>query len=69
MLILVCSTGLPIKDETTETTVRKNEIDTICFLIFMNSCNYKLISFFAKSINKPLKDLIQGRGLDFNLGS
>ena len=38
---------------------RLSGISTVCFLIFMISCNYKLGSFFAKSLNQPFKDHIQ----------
>ena len=40
-------------------------IFTVCFLIYMIPCNCKLVSFFAKSLNKPLKD----RRLNLTLGS
>ena len=49
------STGLSTKNKTSETT--------ICFFIFMISCLYKLLSFFAKSLNKPFKYYMQGRRL------
>ena len=42
-------------------------ISTARFLIFMVRCNCKLLSFFAKSIKKPLKDYIQGGRLDLTL--
>ena len=41
---------------------------TVYFLIFIVSFNYKLLSFFSKSLNKPLKDYIQDRRLNLNLG-
>ena len=44
-------------------------IFTICSLIYVFPCNYKLLFFFAKSSNKPYIDHIQGRRLNFNLGS
>ena len=34
---------------------------TVIFLIVLVPWNCKLVSFFAKSLNKPVKDFIQGR--------
>ena len=48
------STGLPTKDETSETIVRK-----LCCLVYL--CNFELVIFFAKSYKYPLEDNIQGR--------
>ena len=36
-------------------------ICTVCFLIFMIPSNYKLVSIFVQSLNRPLKDFIEGR--------
>ena len=46
-------TGLPTKDETSETTYR---IYTVSFHIFVILCNRKYGSFFSSSLNKPLED-------------
>ena len=39
-------------------------IITVCLLIFTISFNCKLVSFFAKSLNQPLKDNLLGKRLD-----
>ena len=44
-------------------------IFTVCFIIFMISCNFKLVSFFDKSLNKPLKDYLLGKRLNLTEGS
>ena len=44
-------------------------IYNVCFFIFMIPCNYKLLSFFIKSLNKLFKDNIQGITPNLNLGS
>ena len=64
--IVYLITGLPIKDETSETTLRN--IFSLCFLIFMILCNCKLVCFCTKSFNKPLDNYIyKGRILIINL--
>ena len=42
-------TGLPIKDETLEMTVRN--VRNVCFLMFLILCNCKLICLFVKSLS------------------
>ena len=44
-------------------------IYTICFFVFMITCYYKLVAFFAKSLNKPLRGNIQDRRLMLTLKS
>ena len=64
--IVYLITGLPIKDETSETTLRN--IYSLYFLIFMIPCNCKLVCFCTKSFNKPLDNYIyKGRILIINL--
>ena len=50
------STGLPTKNETSETTAVN-----LCYLyfIFMIPCNCKLVSFLTKSLYKPLYAIFQ----------
>ena len=35
-------------------------IYNVCFLILTTLCNYKHVSFFAKSLDKPLNGYIRG---------
>ena len=44
-------------------------IYTICFFVFMITCYYKLVAFFAISLNKPLRGNIQDRRLMLTLKS
>ena len=44
--------GLPTEDSTLQTAVQ----NLVCFLIITIFLNCKLLSFFARSLNKPLKD-------------
>ena len=59
-------TGLPTKDETSQTTLVNLYY---LYFIFMSPCNFKLFFFFAKSFNKPLKYYILGRRHNLNLES
>ena len=52
MLILVCSTGLPTQDEALEMTVRNLSLSVS--LYSWCPAAQATVSFFAKSINKPL---------------
>ena len=53
VVFTVSATGLPTKDETSETTVR-NVLYTLYFLLFTIPCKCKFVWFFAKSLNKPI---------------
>ena len=61
------NTGLPTKDETSETIVRNLYCLFPCE--FTIACNCKLVAFFAKSSNTPLNKYIQGRRLNLTLES
>ena len=53
-------TGLPTKNETSETTVR----NLYCpFLYIHEPCDFALVFFFVQWLKRPLYDYIQGRGL------
>ena len=44
-------------------------IYTVRFFVFMITCNYKLVAFFVKSLNKPLRGNIQDKRLMLTLKS
>ena len=56
-------TGLPTKDETSETTVRNSYGLFLIFMVHGSMQQLKQYSFFAKSLNKPFNDYIQRREL------
>ena len=51
----VLYTRLPTKDETSETTVQN--LYCLFLYAYVIPCNYKLNSYFAKSLYMPFKDL------------
>ena len=55
----------PAKDETSETTGQN--VYYLFPYISLEFCNCNLVFFVAMSINRPLKDIIQGRRLKSNL--
>ena len=63
----ILDTGLPTKNETSETTVR----NLYCQFPNMHDSlqQYKFLSSIVKSLIKPFKDHIQGRTLILNLES
>ena len=56
---------VPTKEETSETTVQ----NLYCLFLYINDSLQSFTCLFAKSLNKPNKDHIQGNKLYLNLGS